>query len=246
MIAKNNAKFSHARPLSALLAGAILACAAGCGGPAPESSETGATADPSHGVSTDPSAATGFITVNAPPPETAVEKNGTMRDGDGRPYTYALLGRELPAFSGTLLSGEPFSSETIDQWTVIDMWGVWCGDCRVDGPYAAALADAIAEDDELAFVSIHTPLSAARASEAFGTYGSVDAYFEERGFSYPTLIDPDASIRDALEIAWTPSYLLVSPEGIVRGFRTDLSVSGSADPVGAFLDDIAQVRADLS
>ena len=66
--------------------------------------------------------------------------------------------------------------------------------------------------EDLNFISIHTPPNAARADEAYGRYGSVEAYFDEKGYSYPTVIDTNASIRDALKIAWTPSYLLVAPD----------------------------------
>ena len=51
-----------------------------------------------HGISTDPNAATGFITSNDFVPATAEDSrdDGILRDADGRPYTYALLGQPLP------------------------------------------------------------------------------------------------------------------------------------------------------
>ena len=203
----------------------------------------GGSQDP-HGVSTDPNAATGFITSNEFVPESAEDSrdDGILRDADGRPYTYALLGKPLPEFSGETLGGGVFESSSIRQWTVIDVWGIWCGDCLADGPYMAEVAARIALDDELSFISIHTPPSAARANDAYGKFGSVDAYFNAKGYSYPTVLDKDAGLRDLLQIGWTPSYLLVSPDGIVRGYRTDLSVAGDT-PVDDFFVDIAAVRA---
>jgi len=197
-----------------------------------------------HGVSTDPNAATGFITSNSYVPETADNTNddGTPRDGDGRPYTYAFLGKPLPNFNGQTLGESTFNSADIDQWTVIDVWGMWCGDCIADAPFVSEAAARIALIDDLDFISVHTPPSAARADEAFGKYGSVERYFDVQGYSYPTVVDTDASIRDILQIRWTPSYLLVSPDGIVRGYRTDLSVAGDT-PVDDFLADIETVRA---
>ena len=216
-------------PFAAL---ALFALAA-CGG-----------SDDQHGISTDPQAATGFITSNDFIPETAEDSrdDGILRDADGRPFTYALLGKPLPDFTGETLGGGIFDSANITQWTVIDVWGIWCGDCLADGPYMAEVAARIALDDDLSFFSVHTPPSAARADDAFGKFGSVDAYFNAKGYSYPTVLDTDASLRDLLQIGWTPSYLLVSPDGIVRGYRTDLSVAGD-DPVDDFFADIAAVRA---
>lgn len=189
--------------------------------------------------------ATGFMTASSPAAAEASRAGEIPTDSDGRPYGYGLLGEPLPDFSGPLAGGGEFSSEDLDGWTLIDVWGIWCSDCLSDAPYVAALSRAVAQDPGLDFVSIHTPPSAARADEAFGRYGSVEAYFAEKGYSYPTVIDADASLRDKLRISWTPSYLLVSPAGTVEAFRTDLSAAGEA-PVKALLKDISGVRAAWS
>ena len=103
---------------------------------------------------------------------------------------------------------------------------------------------AIGQDPDLDFVSIHVPASAARTTpeEMYKKYGSVDAYFAEKGYAFPVVIDPDTSLRSALKIGWTPSYLLVSPEGIVMGYRSEFSAA-KGEPVKDFLKDIARVKA---
>ncbi|MEM9738410.1 MAG: hypothetical protein AAF829_00950 [Pseudomonadota bacterium] len=214
----------------------VLVGLTACGGP---------PGDQAHGTATDPNAATGFFTENTIPPETArdIRGDGVLRDADERPYGYAFLGNPLPEFTAPRVNGPDWSPRQIDKWTIIDVWGIWCGDCMADAPYAAALSQAVDQDPALDFVSIHTPPSLRRADEAFGDFGSVEAYFEEAGYSYPTVLDIDAGVRTALQIAWTPTYLLVSPDGIVRGFRTDLSVAGG-DPVKDFLQDVARVQAE--
>ena len=190
-------------------------------------------------------AATGFITENLTPPIGAREdaEDGVYRDSYGRPFNYAYLGEPLPAFSGTLIDGTRFDSEAIDTWMIIDVWGMWCGDCRADAPNVAALVTAVNQDPELDFLSIHTPASANRTDpeDMFRQYGSVEAYFADKGYSYPTLIDTDASIRDTLKIRWTPSYLLIDPDGIVRGYRTEMSAAGG-EPVKDFLREVEEVK----
>ncbi|MBK8196921.1 MAG: TlpA family protein disulfide reductase [Acidobacteria bacterium] len=192
--------------------------------------------------------ATKFLTANETPPQSAADTkgDGVYRDAEGRPFAYALLGQKLPAFTAPMSDGRTFDSTALNRWTVIDVWGAWCSDCVADGPYVAALERAIAQDPDLDFLSIHVPASAARATpeEMFGKYGSLDAYFASAGYSFPVVIDTDASVRDALQISWTPSYLLVSPDGIVRGFRTDLSVVED-QPVKSFIKDIARVRGEV-
>ncbi|MEO0816360.1 MAG: TlpA disulfide reductase family protein [Pseudomonadota bacterium] len=205
----------------------------------------GTASDDSHGISTDPNAATVFFTENTTPPETArdIRGDGVLRDADERPYGYAFLGKPLPDFNAPRVNGPDWSPRQIETWTIIDVWGIWCGDCMADAPYAAALSRAVEQDPDLDFLSIHTPPSPRRADEAFGDYGSVEAYFAEAGYSYPTVLDLDASVRETMQIAWTPTYLLVSPDGIVRGFRTDLSVAGG-EPVKDFLQDVARVKSE--
>lgn len=191
--------------------------------------------------------ATGFYTENLAAPEGAGDKgDGIPRDANSRPFHYALLGQRLPAFTAPVTDGSTFDSTQLSRWTVIDVWGVWCGDCVRDGPYVAALERAIAQDPDLDFVSLHVPASAARTSpeELFKKYGSLDAYFESAGYSFPVVLDHDASIRQALQISWTPTYLLVSPDGVVRGFRTDLSVDQD-QPIKTFLQNVAEVRKDV-
>lgn len=201
-----------------------------------------------HGVSTDSHAATSFTTADAPLPKSAKTRKGEAiaRDADGRPYSHALLGETLPSLSGEMADGSIFDPASLTNWTIIHVWGLWCGDSMADAHYTAALVTAIAQDPDLDFLSIHTPDSASHTApqDMFGKYGSVAAFFGSKGYSFPTLIDEDASLRQALEIKWTPSYLLVDPDGIVRGYRTDLSVAGG-EPVKDFLKDVARVRKDL-
>lgn len=191
----------------------------------------------------EPESATGFITENTAPPASATDSrgDGVLRDEYGRPFGYALLGEPLPAFTAPMLDGGTFDSTALPGWSILYVWGVWCGDCRADAPHVAELAAAVAGDPGLDLWSIHTPASAARADEAYGRFGSIEAYFEAEAMSYPTAIDHDASIREALQIAWTPSYLLVDPQGVVRGFRSDLSAAGD-DAVADFLAGVAEVK----
>ena len=191
-----------------------------------------------------PDAATGFITENTAAPESATDSrgDGVLRDEDGRPYGYGLLGEKLPLFSAPMVGGGTWSTSQVDEWTVIDVWGLWCSDCMADAPYAAELAELALDEPGLDFISIHTPPNARRADEAYGRYDSIESYFQDAGYGYPTVIDANAGLREQLQIAWTPTYLLVSPDGVVRGFRTDLSVAGDT-PVADFMANVREVQA---
>jgi thiol-disulfide isomerase/thioredoxin len=220
-----------------LAAGALTLILTGCSGDR--------AADPAE---TPNVAATSLITANPPPPASTDVglDTGNAHDGHDRPLEYALLGQKFPQFTATMADGQAFDSSVLNRWMVIQVWGVWCGDSKRDAPYAAALATAIEQDPDLYFLSIHVPQNADKTSDKdmYGKYGSVEAFFADKGFSYPTVIDSDASVRDVLKITWTPSYILISPDGVIRGFRTDLSVAGG-EPVKDFLKEVARVKGEV-
>lgn len=188
-------------------------------------------------------AATGYYQPGDVVPDSADRsRDGVPRDGYGRPFTYAGLGDSLPQFEGRLADGSSFgSSDLAGQWTVIEVWGIWCHDSRNDAPYAAALSGALAQDPDVEFMSIHSPQNADRADSALRGYDSVSDWFEDKGWSFPTLLDDDASIRNLLQIRWTPTYLVVAPDMSVQGFRTGLADAGEF-AVKDFLQDIAKTR----
>jgi AhpC/TSA family len=180
------------------------------------------------------------------PGDTATGESSLSRDAVGRPLGHALMGQKLPNFSAPLSTGGTFRSADIKRWTVIHVWGAWSSDSVADGTNADALRRAIDQDPDLDFVSIHVPESAELTSESemFGEFGSLEAYFESAGFRFPVVLDADASVAAALRIDWTPTYLLVSPDGIVRSFRTDLSADRD-QPVKNYIKDIARIRGEV-
>ena len=188
--------------------------------------------------------ATDFYRPGDVPPESADLSRGDVpRDGYGRPYTYEGLGAPLPAFTGTLASGASFSTSVLEgRWTVIEVWGIWCHDSRNDAKYAAELSRALAQDPDVDFMSIHTPQNRDRTDKALRNYDSVSAWFDEKGWAFPTVVDEDASIRELLKIRWTPTYLVIAPDLTVQGFRTQLKDAGETR-IEDFVEDIAATRA---
>ncbi|MEO9968321.1 MAG: TlpA disulfide reductase family protein [Hyphomonadaceae bacterium] len=186
-----------------------------------------------------------FVMVDTPVPASAKDSrdDGILRDRDGRPVRHNLLGQTLPEFAAEAIDGSVFSSgDLAGKWTVLAAWGVWCHDSRNDAEHINALAKAAADDGGIEFVSIHMPFSAEHTDIAYRDYGSVEAYFEAKDVSWPTIIDEQADIRALLEIQWTPSYLVVGPDMTVRAFRTDFSVTGE-DAVAAFVRDVKALSA---
>lgn len=188
--------------------------------------------------------ATAYITMDSLVPADADLSRGDVpRDSYGRPWMYEGLGLTLPDFVAETTDGRSFGSRQLaGQWTVIQVWGIWCHDSMHDAPYAAALASALDQDADVDFLTIHTPYNQDTMDRATKSYASVADWFTEKGYTYPTLVDHDASLRSLLKIRWTPSYLVIAPDLSVQGFRTGLSDVGD-DAVKGFVQDIAATRA---
>ena len=171
------------------------------------------------------------------PTEGAKADAQTAAAADKRPKSYALMGQSIPPFRATLSAGGSLTEADLKgKWTVVDFWGIWCPDCMRDADHVAALHRAIQQDPELRLVSVHV-------DKRTGAYASVQDYVTQKQIAYPVLLDPDKSLYVAFQITWVPSYLVIDPNGVVRGFRTDLSTE--TDPQGGvkkFIQDIAALR----
>jgi peroxiredoxin len=155
-----------------------------------------------------------------------------------RPTSHPLIGHSAPGFALRGADGATISNASISgRWTVIAFVGAWCGDCRRDVPYLAALARAIDQDPDLNILAIIDE----RASygdhlDAMRTFAVADAQL-------PMAIDEGRKVYDAFRMSWLPSYVVVDPDGVVRGFRTDLSTDTAGEGgVKRFIQDIAALR----
>ncbi len=167
----------------------------------------------------------GLITASTPMPETAVDSrnDGVLRDDTGRPVTHDLLGQTLFQFEAPQIGGGMFNSDSLrGKWTVMTFWGVWCHDSRNDAENIAAVAAHFADHPDVQFMSLHVPYNRDFLDKRFGTYASVEAYFEDRGLSWPTALDEESILRNWQKIRWTPTYLLIGPDMTVQAYRTDL------------------------
>ncbi len=158
-------------------------------------------------------------------------------DTEGRPLSHPMVGRAAPVFTAETAAGGAVSNATLaGKWSVLDFWGIWCPDCMVDAPQVEALSRAIAQDPDLQFFGVHV-------DKRYGRWDSVAAYLAEKGVTYPVLLDPDKALYRAFQMQWVPTYLVIDPRGVVRGFRTDLSTETSSEGgVKTFIQDIARLR----
>lgn len=144
---------------------------------------------------------------------------------DPRDLPSPLVGRPLPAFSGTTLDGEVFSSaDLLGRPAVINVWASWCiPDCVDEHPVLMATAAAYA--DRLSMVGILFQNTADDARRFLARYGDG---------GWPNVLDASGRIALDLGIIGPPETFFVDADGIVRARHLGpLTATAMADRLAA-------------
>ena len=115
-----------------------------------------------------------------------------------------LLGRRVPAVEGTAVDGRLYDiDDHRGEWVLVNFFGTWCPPCVAEHPDLVALEEWGAENERLSLVSV-----------AFNEEpDKVQAFFDERGGSWPVLDDAGLSID--FQISMVPESFLIAPSGLV-------------------------------
>jgi cytochrome c biogenesis protein CcmG, thiol:disulfide interchange protein DsbE len=121
----------------------------------------------------------------------------------------AEVGKPVPALAGTTLDGASFDLASLQGRPVlINFWGPSCIPCRDEFPLMKAK---LAEHgtDGLAIVGVLTddPVEPARAFAA------------QYGGSWPTVVDPDKSLKSSYRVAGRPQTYFVDRNGVLRSIQ---------------------------
>jgi len=125
---------------------------------------------------------------------------------DPRLIPSPLVGRPLPAFSGTTLQGEAFSSASLEgKPAIINVWASWCSPCVTEHPL---LLDAARQHaDELQLVGVVYQDTADAAHAFLARYGDG---------AWPDVADPSGRIAIELGVTGPPETFFVDAHGVVR------------------------------
>jgi cytochrome c biogenesis protein CcmG, thiol:disulfide interchange protein DsbE len=137
-----------------------------------------------------------------------------VNSGDGPPR--AVVGSAAPPIVGTTLDGAPFDLATYrGRPVLVNFWGPSCIPCREEFPlFVHQLQEHAA--DGLAIVGVLTddPPEPARQ------------FVVEYGANWPTVIDPDESLKRTYRVVGRPYTWFVDRTGIIRsqqlGAMTDV------------------------
>lgn len=121
----------------------------------------------------------------------------------------ASLDQPAPAIVGTTLDGEAFDLAALrGRPVVVNFWGPSCEPCREEFPLLIEKAAQHA-DEGLAIVGVLTDDPPEPARDFVAEYGA----------TWPTVEDPDRSIKTAWRIAARPQTYFIDADGIIRSIQ---------------------------
>jgi cytochrome c biogenesis protein CcmG/thiol:disulfide interchange protein DsbE len=125
---------------------------------------------------------------------------------DPRLIPSPLVGKPLPAISGSTLEGSTFSSSQLDgEPALINVWASWCAPCVREHPLLLDAARRHADELQLVGVLYQDTADGARAFESrYGDGG------------WPDVDDASGQIAVALGVTGPPETFFVDAQGIVR------------------------------
>lgn len=123
----------------------------------------------------------------------------------------------VPALDFTL-TDQFGNTHTLDQYKgktiLLNFWATWCGPCRSEMPDLQAVYEDYGNNEkDLVVLGVAAP--------NLGQEGSVEditAFLEENGYTYPTLMNEDASLFYSYGISSFPTTFMIDKNGNVYGY----------------------------
>jgi peroxiredoxin len=112
-----------------------------------------------------------------------------------------------PDFSLHTLDGRVVAlSDYRGRVVLLNTWATWCPPCLAEMPDLEAYYRQH-QDDGFVVLAVNDGESP----------GAVAAFVEERGFTFPVLLDPEGVVLDAYDVRGLPTSFFIDREGVVRG-----------------------------
>ena len=125
-----------------------------------------------------------------------------------------VAGEQAPDFQITLTDGSSARlSDTKGKYTLLQFWGSWCGPCRAENPYLAALYRKY-HDRGFEIISVALEQNPRNWQRAIAEDGMIWRYhgMESADFGGP--------IAHQYNIHSIPAIFLINPEGKIMGVNT--------------------------
>ncbi|WP_203247664.1 thiol-disulfide oxidoreductase ResA [Sporosarcina beigongshangi] len=140
-------------------------------------------------------------------------------------YDVLEVGDYAPDFALVDLDGiEHQLSEYKGQGVFLNFWGTWCAPCKKEMP-AMGRQYEVYKDQGVQILAVNIAESDLK----------VQAFVEQYGMTFPTLIDTTKSVMQAYNVKPLPTTLLINPEGkiekIITGEMSENDIKGYMEQI---------------
>ena len=123
----------------------------------------------------------------------------------------------IPALDFTL-TDQFGNTHTLDQYKgktiLLNFWATWCGPCRSEMPDLQAVYEDYGNNEQdLVVLGVAAPNLGRE-----GSAEDITAFLEENGYTYPTLMNEDASLFYSYGISSFPTTFMIDKNGNVYGY----------------------------
>lgn len=123
----------------------------------------------------------------------------------------------IPALDFTL-TDQFGNTHTLDQYKgktiLLNFWATWCGPCRSEMPDLQAVYEDYGNNEkDLVVLGVAAPNLGQE-----GSAEDITAFLEESGYTYPTLMNEDASLFYSYGISSFPTTFMIDKNGNVYGY----------------------------
>lgn len=123
----------------------------------------------------------------------------------------------IPALNFTL-TDQFGNTHTLDQYKgktiLLNFWATWCGPCRSEMPDLQAVYEDYGNNEkDLVVLGVAAPNLGQE-----GSAEDITAFLEENGYTYPTLMNEDASLFYSYGISSFPTTFMIDKNGNVYGY----------------------------
>lgn len=115
-------------------------------------------------------------------------------------------GQTAPNFTLPVLSGEAVAlSDYEGQVVLINLWATWCPPCKAEMPTLNAFYESHREQG-FVVLAVNNKEDAA----------TVNAYIQEKGFTFPVLLDTQAEMLDLYQVQGLPTTFIIDRSGQIQ------------------------------
>ena len=139
------------------------------------------------------------------------------------------IGSEAPDFTAKLNNGETFTlSDKKGQVILLNFWATWCLPCKAEMPDIQKLYEKSSTEGEDAVIVLGV------AAPNMGQEGSeeeIAAFMEEKGYTYPVLMDTEGELFASYGIMSFPTTFMIDRDGNVFGYVSGMLSADMMDSI---------------